>query len=438
MEEEVELIDYLRVIWKRHWLIGGGTLACIAAALAVSYTLPKVYQGSVVLETGKLYSLTRGDQQEKVELIEDPKSLETLLKSDGVLYELKQHLAQRLEDEIDINSLRRSITIDVKTNPLIIIGLKLQDREAIPDALTFLADRIIHEHQKRYEMIAQKLDQDLSVTLTKMKYPAEKIVENSRKREQILEKIRGNAQKREQIHHKIRANHNKLEQLKEKVKSIETQISVENGQIQTDHAYRKTVEDQIKNITGAISESKKQISELDLKKASPMELLFLQATPQNHELRLADFKREINDLKQREDERQKQIADRHKQMADLRSQMNDLESQNADLEIQTHDLDAIDADLRLQLHDLNTQNSDFKNQIEDLKQTFSTLENYKAVSQNTRYRTQPVVQEKPVAPRKRLNLMLAGVIGLMSTLMLSFFVEYLETANTRRIKGAGG
>ncbi len=427
-EEEIELIDYLRVIWKRRWLIVGGTLVCMIAALAVSYWLPKVYQGSVILETGKVYSLTRGDQQEKTELIEDPKNMEVLLKSDGMIYDLKNHLGS---DE-DIGALRNAITIDVKANPLIVINLKMQDQRAIVDGLTFVADRIISEHQKRYEVTVQKLDQDLSVTQSKMKYPAEKITENNLKREQILEKIQGNAHKQEQVRQKIHANAGKLEQLKEKIKNIEAQISVENEQINTDHAYGKTVEDQVKTVMEAVTESKKRMSQLDLKKASPMELLFLQTTLQNHELRLADFKREINDLKQREDDRQKQIADRQKQMADLRSQMNDLDAQSADLEIHIRDLDATDADLKIQFHDLSTQNSDLKGQMEDLKQTLSTLENYKSVSKNTRYRTQPVVQEKPVAPRKRLNVMLAGVIGLMSTLMMAFFVEYIEKVNVKR------
>lgn len=430
--EEVELIDYLRVIWKRRWLIIGSTLACMLAALAVSYWLPEVYQGSVVLETGKLYSLTRGDQQEKIELIEDPKSIEALLKSDGVLYQLKASLKERHGYDGDIKELRQALSVDVKANPLIVIGLKLKDRQTILDGLSFSADSIISDHQKKYQNIVLKLDRDRSATLNKMKNPAEKIAENNQKREQILEKIRGNTHKREQIRQKIQVNSRKLEQILEKIKHIEAQIIVENEQIKTDHAYRKTLEDQIKTVMGATTESKKRIDQLNLKKATPLEILFLQTTLQNYELRLADFNREMNDLKQREDERQKQIAERQKQMADLRIQATDVEAQNADFEIQIQTLDDQDADLKLLLHDFNAQNSDFKGQIEDLKQTLSALENFKAVSENTRYRTEPVVLEKPISPRKKLNTAIAGIIGLMSTLMLAFFVEYIEKVNAKK------
>jgi len=52
--DEVELIDYLKVIWKRKYLIVGGTLVAAAAALAVSLGMPKTYEVSRTLKIGKL------------------------------------------------------------------------------------------------------------------------------------------------------------------------------------------------------------------------------------------------------------------------------------------------------------------------------------------------------------------------------------------------
>lgn len=375
--EEIELIDYLRVIWKRRWLIILGTFACMLVALGINFWLPKVYQGSMILETGKIYSLTKGEQQEKVELIEDPKSIEAVLKSDGMLYELKK----RIGYEGDLKALRQAISVDVKTNPLVVITLKLSDPQAIVDGLNFLAERIINDHKSKYELTIRTLDKENLAIHEKMKNLTGKIQDNKRKEDQLQRKI----------------------------KNIEAQILIESEQINTDNTYQKTVEDQIKTIMETIAESKKRIADLDLKAASPLEILFLQTTLQNHDLRLADFKREINDLRQRGDERQKQISERQKQMADLRNQITDLRSQSADLE----------------------------SQIQDFKRTISTLENFQAVSENTRYRTPPVVHEKPVSPRKGLNTVIAGMIGFMTTLMMAFFVEYLENVNTKQIRNTG-
>ena len=46
-EDTIELIDYLRVIWKWKWIIIIGTFVCIVATGAVSFLLPKSYQASV-------------------------------------------------------------------------------------------------------------------------------------------------------------------------------------------------------------------------------------------------------------------------------------------------------------------------------------------------------------------------------------------------------
>ena len=52
MEEEdaVELIDYLRVVWKYRYLIVIGVVFCSVAAAAWSFALPKVYRASTILE----------------------------------------------------------------------------------------------------------------------------------------------------------------------------------------------------------------------------------------------------------------------------------------------------------------------------------------------------------------------------------------------------
>lgn len=51
-EDEIELIDYLRVMWKWKWLIIGGTLLCILAVAIYGSTRPvvKMYKVSALIE----------------------------------------------------------------------------------------------------------------------------------------------------------------------------------------------------------------------------------------------------------------------------------------------------------------------------------------------------------------------------------------------------
>jgi len=49
-EYEVDLRDYLRVIWERKWVVLGVFLAAIAAAAGFSYALPNEYEASALLQ----------------------------------------------------------------------------------------------------------------------------------------------------------------------------------------------------------------------------------------------------------------------------------------------------------------------------------------------------------------------------------------------------
>ncbi len=48
-DDEVNLLDYWRVIWKRRWLIGGMFTASVLTATVVSFLLPKIYESTASL-----------------------------------------------------------------------------------------------------------------------------------------------------------------------------------------------------------------------------------------------------------------------------------------------------------------------------------------------------------------------------------------------------
>lgn len=50
--DEIELIDLLRILWKRRNLIVFGTLVAVIAAAGITFLLPKVYEVSAILEPG--------------------------------------------------------------------------------------------------------------------------------------------------------------------------------------------------------------------------------------------------------------------------------------------------------------------------------------------------------------------------------------------------
>src|SRR5437867_5933063 len=48
-EDEVNLLDYWRVVWKRRRLIGGLFVSAVLTALVVSLLMPKIYESTATL-----------------------------------------------------------------------------------------------------------------------------------------------------------------------------------------------------------------------------------------------------------------------------------------------------------------------------------------------------------------------------------------------------
>lgn len=49
LDDEVNLLDYWRVIWKRRWLIGGLCVTTVLIAMVVSFLMPKIYESTATL-----------------------------------------------------------------------------------------------------------------------------------------------------------------------------------------------------------------------------------------------------------------------------------------------------------------------------------------------------------------------------------------------------
>jgi len=69
--------------------------------------------------------------------------------------------------------------------------------------------------------------------------------------------------------------------------------------------------------------------------------------------------------------------------------------------------------------DLNKRISDIKIEKLQVEQTLKRLKGIEMVAQ-------PYISSKPVKPKKRQNVMIAGVVGLLGSIMLAFFMEFLK------------
>ncbi len=140
-EEEVELIDYLRVIWKRRWLIVGGTLACMVVALVVSLMQPKMYQTTLDLKIGQVWQNPIDDPNQVAAVINNEPFLDKVRQKTGLSYTAyKMKKAKTVVAKV------------VDKAPLLVnvVTKEHSPKKAVELAET-VADLVIHEHQLRFD-----------------------------------------------------------------------------------------------------------------------------------------------------------------------------------------------------------------------------------------------------------------------------------------------
>ncbi len=140
-EEEIELIDYLRVIWKRRWLIVGGTLACMIVALVVSLIQPEMYQTTLDLKIGQVWQNP----------VDDPNLVAAVINNEPFLDKVRQKTGL----SYTAYKMKKGNTVVAKVVDKAPLLVNVVTREHSPEKAVELAetvaDLVIHEHQLRFD-----------------------------------------------------------------------------------------------------------------------------------------------------------------------------------------------------------------------------------------------------------------------------------------------
>jgi len=100
-EDEINLIDYLRVLWKWKWLIVGGTLICAIVAAVISLQVPKVYSIDMVLKP----SMFGVKEDNKIVYIDSVDNIKSLIESgafdDSMLKSTKNFSGENLPESLN-------------------------------------------------------------------------------------------------------------------------------------------------------------------------------------------------------------------------------------------------------------------------------------------------------------------------------------------------
>ena len=131
-EDEIELIDIIRIIWKWRYLILAGTILCGLITAIISFNMRKIYRITMILRPG---ILSVGEQGDKA-YIDSPQDIEDLIQS-GIL---NNDILSYLKD-IKMRDIPKKIKFDVVI-PLKSNNIKVEYETADIEQGVFIQNRL--------------------------------------------------------------------------------------------------------------------------------------------------------------------------------------------------------------------------------------------------------------------------------------------------------
>ncbi len=192
--EEIDLMDYVKVLLKRKWTIFGIFLVAAIAAGIFSFILPKVYKIDTFLEIGQIAG----------EAVEVPGQVIEKIKVDvyGIFVREKLGIPEEKYPKIKTENPKETNLIT-----LVIESAKTPESKNILEKINNL---ILDEHQEKIKTKKELIEQDIKTTEEKIK-----LVESD------IEKTKN---KTKPINEDIERIENKIENANEEKKNLEAKI----------------------------------------------------------------------------------------------------------------------------------------------------------------------------------------------------------------------
>lgn len=149
-QKEIELVDYIKVIWKWKYLIILGTLVSTIITIVISLSLPKVYQATVTfLVTTSPVVRGPGEPSESRYdlLIETYKGI--IKNKSSLLSALEKFNLNKNPQDFSLDNLEKLISVKtVPNSKLLRLDVELQNPQLAADIANFLADNAVRLNAK--------------------------------------------------------------------------------------------------------------------------------------------------------------------------------------------------------------------------------------------------------------------------------------------------
>lgn len=392
-DDEINLMDYIKVIIKRKKIILGIFIVCVAAAVVISLLKPKVYQSAA--------SIMIIDQEPKDSL----STQKVLLKSNAVLERVvnRLNLTDSSGSRLSPNDISGKLDVKEvkKTNVL-----RLEAKDLNPEAAKELANAWADEYIK----YSQKLISG------EVKSSGDFIASQFEIAKKNLSQAEG-----------------KVRDFKDKhrIDLMQAELEIKKGGLNSRKKELMALVFSLKTKKDSLKELQKEIATQDkfiiVSKAITDDALWQKEGGENN---LGDFNKkklrseEINPIYQNLETR---IVNTNIELNTLEPKVEYLKKSIALLEKEINELEKTISQNQFELTWLNRQADIYKKTYDNLSAKIESARITRVMVLGNVKDVSPAVKPKfPVEPKKRQMAAISAVLGLMLGIFIAFFVEFWE------------
>ena len=373
-KNEIELIDYLNVIWKRKWFIIIPTFLFIIVAGVISFILPPKWEVDAIIVPSKFFTQNEQGEFEEVVVV-DPKQIASQIS------EASYNNLIAAELNIDIKNFPILKANNINDTKLVRITTKEKDIEKAKLILNSLFNHLKNLMDKKIDVEIKSIDTQIDTNNNLIKH------KELTKKEKLSE-IKFNQIEKNKTRQGILTAGKKLKISEDRVNNI----------IDETKEVKKRIDELEKQQRKALAEKKEGIEVISL-------LLYSNEVQQNL--------RYYNTL----DEKLTNEKIIQENLSLLMKEKND-EIKQLDIQIEK---------LKIEIDKIN-------NEIENIRFQNGFLKERKGRIDYAQLIKEPTSSIYPVFPNKKLIVLIAGILGLMIFTMLAFSLEYIEK---QKAKGKG-
>ena len=386
-----DISDYIRVIWKRKWLIVIPTLFCMIVTGVVSFWLPVKWGIECIISPGKFLTQSNAGTFQEFR-VADPKQITELINRETYAAAVASQLQLEREHFPKLEAKH------LKNTDLILISLKEGDIQRGKSILTHT-----------YNLLKKDMDTNINAEINNLEIRMSNLdVEIERQEINIKNKK-----------NEIRQKKNEIKRNKINIKLKESQKQEKLQQIKSITNLSNISQERIKNILAEMAEVKQRVQQIESQQKNVLE------NEKENALGLLLYSNEIQ-----ENLRYYNNLDKEANQEKIKQEELSLSSLNAEeaLKVLEMEKEIIATDIE----SLNTEILSIENSIERIKRDIGETQNeiallneIKTRIQHTRLIKEPSSSIDPVSPKKRLNVMIAAILGLALFTLVAFFMEYV-------------